>query len=112
MINTRLSIFKSVEHLIKEVRKHGDLNPNGFKDIIYAVILNDMREWAQYTNEEDVQKLDQILSDFILNHSTFLLERTDSNPYLYKNTNTPQDNTTWRRIWDNKDFQEVDINNM
>lgn len=108
MINTRSSIFVSLMRLITELTKHGDANPIGFKHVLYAIILNDMREWSQYfPNIENREKLDQILENYILNHKEFQIERFVDQKDLYRNVNTPQDNTTWSRVYDNDYFVQI-----
>lgn len=110
MINTRFSIFKSLMRKLKGLTKYGKTDPSGFKTILYGIILNDMKEWSEYIPDGNSEKLVKILNEYILNHKDFQIERFIDNPELYKNVNTPQDNTTWRRIWDNKDYKVGDLN--
>lgn len=110
MINTRISIFESIRNKIKQLKKHGGQETDGFKTIFYAVILNDMKEWAEYVpDEENRKKIVDILNRYILEHKDFQIERFVDEPDLYKNVNLPQDNTTWRRIWDNKNYKHFEL---
>lgn len=102
MINTRLSIFKTLEKLFKRLTKQADLNPEGFKTVLYAVILNDVKEWSEYFPDENYKKIVTILNDYILCNKIFMIDRFIDSPDLYVNTNTPQDNTTWREIKNKK----------
>lgn len=112
MINTRLSIFKTLQKKLKKASKHGDLDPAGFKNILYAVILNDMKEWSEYIPNMDSKKLVDILNRFLFEHKEFTLERFIADNDLYKNVNTPQDNTTWSRIWDIEDVKVLKKENV
>ncbi len=98
MINTRISIFKTLEKLFKRLTKQADLNPKGFKTVLYAVILNDVKEWSEYLPDDNYKKIVDILNDYILCNKVFNVDRFIDTPDLYVNTNTPQDNTTWREI--------------
>ena len=98
MIQTRLSIFKTLEKLFKRLMKQADQNPKGFKTVLYAVILNDLKEWSEYYPDGNYNKIVEILNDYILCNKIFEIERFIENPDLYVNVNTPQDNTTWREI--------------
>lgn len=110
MINTRLSIFKALKRMVTEIRKHGDMNPTGFKIVLYAMILNDMIEWSQYfPNYKNLKKFREILDSYILSHSEFPLERFVNNNDIYRNVNTPQDNTTWRQINNDKKINVIKI---
>lgn len=97
MINTTLTIFGSLRKKLNELTRHGKMDPNGFKDILYAVILNNMIKWADYIpKSEDSEKLTEILNNYILDHGSFIIERIPDQKYT--NTNTPQDNTDWQAI--------------
>ena len=71
MINTRLSIFKTLIKALDDLCKRARINTEGFRNILLAVIINDMKEWSEYRNpknrtSEDSEKLNQILTDFII----------------------------------------------
>lgn len=96
MINTRLSIYNSLKKLLNKLTKLAQYNPKGFKVILYAVILNDMKEWAEYIPTDDSAFLVDLLERYILCHPEFQIERfLEEERPKYVNVNTPQDNTTW-----------------
>lgn len=102
MINTRLSIYTSLKSLLNKLTKLAQYNPKGFKTILYAVILNDMKEWSEYIPTDDSAFLVDLLERYILCHPEFKIERfLEEERPKYVNVNTPQDNTTWDII-DNK----------
>ena len=107
MINTRISIFKSLKKAFRELSKHAKLNPSGFRNIMYAVILNDMKEWSEYIPTDDRDKIVEILNDYILEHKDFMIERFVEDPTMYRNVNTPQDNTTWSNVQDNANVKII-----
>jgi len=53
MIHTRLTIYKTLSKRIKELIKHAKYEKLDFKHILYAVILNDMKEWEEYIGEKE-----------------------------------------------------------
>ena len=101
MINTRLSIYNSLKKLLNKLNKLAQYNPKGFKTILYAVILNDMKEWSEYIPTDDSAFLVDLLERYILCHPEFQIERfLEEERPKYVNVNTPQDNTTWDIIDD------------
>lgn len=99
MIHTRKTIFKTLQKRIRELTKHANLSPKEFKQIMIAVILNDMKEWSEYIPKDDPNKIVKQLEDYLRNNC-FLIERIPENTYAYVNVNTPQTNDTWDRVWD------------
>ena len=107
MINTRLSIFKTLLKALDDLCKRAKINTEGFRNILLAVIINDMKEWAEYKTpknrtSEDGEKLNQILTDFIISHKEFKIERFIEDYSRYRNVNIVQNNKDWSRIWDNQ----------
>ena len=113
MINTRLSIFKTLIKALDDLCKRARINTEGFRNILLAVIINDMKEWAEYRTpknrtSEDSEKLNQILTDFIISHKEFKIERFIEDYNRYRNVNIAQNNKDWSRIWDNQYAKYID----
>ena len=113
MINTRLSIFKTLIKALDDLCKRAKINTEGFRNILLAVIINDMKEWAEYRTpknktSEDGEKLNQILTDFIISHKEFKIERFIEDYSRYRNVNIAQNNKDWSRIWDNQYAKYID----
>ena len=113
MINTRLSIYKTLLRALDDLCKRARINTEGFRNILLAVIINDMKEWAEYRTpknktSEDGEKLNQILTDFIISHKDFKIERFIEDYNRYRNVNTAQENKDWSRVWDNQYAKYID----
>ena len=113
MIHTRLSIFKTLIKALDDLCKRAKINTEGFRNILLAVIINDMKEWAEYRTpknktSEDGEKLNQILTDFIISHKEFKIERFIEDYSIYRNVNTKQGNRDWSRVWDNQYAKYID----
>ena len=113
MINTRLSIFKTLLKALDDLCKRAKINTEGFRNILLAVIINDMKEWAEYRTpknrtSKDSEKLDSILTDFIISHKEFKIERFIEDYSRYRNVNIAQNNKDWSRIWDNQYAKYID----
>ena len=101
MINTRLSIFTTLNKALDDLFKRARINTEGFRDILLAVIMNDLKQWAEYIPSGDSEKLNDLLTEYIISHKNFKIERFIEDECRYRNVNTEQDNTDWNRIWDN-----------
>ena len=108
MINTRLSIFKTLLKALDDLCKRAKINTEGFRNILLAVIINDMKEWSEYRTSKDSEKLDSILTDFIISHKEFKIERFIEDYARYRNVNIVQNNKDWSRIWDNQYDKYID----
>ena len=108
MINTRLSIFKTLIKALDDLCKRAKINTEGFRNILLAVIINDMKEWSEYRTSKDSEKLDSILTDFIISHKEFKIERFIEDYVRYRNVNIVQNNKDWSRIWDNQYAKYID----
>ena len=108
MINTRLSIFKTLIKALDDLCKRAKINTEGFRNILLAVIINDMKEWSEYRTSKDSEKLDSILTDFIISHKEFKIERFIEDYSRYRNVNIAQNNKDWSRIWDNQYAKYID----
>ena len=108
MINTRLSIFKTLIKALDDLCKRAKINTEGFRNILLAVIINDMKEWSEYRTSKDSEKLDSILTDFIISHKEFKIERFIEDYARYRNVNIAQNNKDWSRIWDNQYAKYID----
>lgn len=99
MIHTRDTIYTTLKKLLNKLTKLAQYNPKVFKNVIYAVIINDLKEWSEYVPTYDSNYLVDLLERYMLYHSEFDIKKfIDSNYYV--NVNTPQDNTTWYKIPD------------
>ena len=108
MINTRLSIFKTLIKALDDLCKRAKINTEGFRNILLAVIINDMKEWSEYRTSKDSEKLDSILTDFIISHKEFKIERFIEDYNIYRNVNTKQGNKDWSRVCDNQYDKYID----
>lgn len=108
MINTRLSIFNTLNKALDDLFKRARINTEGFRDILLAVIMNDLKEWSEYIPSKDSEKLNDLLTEYIISHKNFKIERFIENCSRYRNVNTPQDNNDWNRIWDNQYAKYID----
>ena len=108
MINTRLSIFKTLIKALDDLCKRAKINTEGFRNILLAVIINDMKEWSEYRTSKDSEKLNSILTDFIISHKEFKIERFIEDYSRYRNVNIAQNNKDWSRIWDNQYAKYID----
>ena len=108
MINTRLSIFKTLIKALDDLCKRARINTEGFRNILLAVIINDMKEWSEYRTSKDSEKLDSILTDFIISHKDFKIERFIEDYSRYRNVNIAQNNKDWSRVWDNQYAKYID----
>ena len=108
MIHTRLSILKTLLKALDDLCKRARINTEGFRNILLAVIINDMKEWSEYNSSGDSEKLDSILIDFIISHKEFKIERFIEDYSRYRNVNTAQENKDWSRVWDNQYAKYID----
>ena len=98
MIHTRKTIFKTLQKRIRELTKHA--NPEEFKKILLAVILNDLKEWSEYIPKDNPFIIEDLLNN-LLRDNCFIIERINNISHAsYVNVNTPQTNNTWQRVWD------------
>ena len=67
-----------------------------------------MKEWSEYRTSKDSEKLDSILTDFIISHKDFKIERFIEDYSRYRNVNIAQNNKDWSRIWDNQYAKYID----
>lgn len=99
MIHTRLSIYQTLVSRITALRKRAEYDPKEFKKILFAVILNDLKEWSEYIPTKDGSAIVAMLDEYLINNG-FKIERLPVGQLDYVNVNTPQTNNTWARIWD------------
>lgn len=102
MIDVEQTLLDTIIAQVNELRFHAHDDPNCWKKIIYLTILNDLYDWSYYREDKvEIQnKLKQLRIDFILKNPMFGIVHK---PYsgVYTNVNTPQNNDTWKRVWDN-----------
>lgn len=101
------TIQQSIIDTFGKLRYQAKDDPKAFKDILKIVILDDIIEWSNSASgmQSDLKKMQQKLRDlqiqFILCNSAFSKQYIDSET-AYVNVNTPQSNSTWKRVWDSE----------
>lgn len=122
MIDVKKTITSTIKDVIDKMRFVGEQNPQTLKKVMTLVVIDDIYDWAGYLDQP--QKIQKFLRDlrtrFIINNRELIMERapehfTDSagNPYVikpmqpYTNVNTPQNNDTWKRVWDAPEWDLV-----
>lgn len=105
MINNQETIYNSLKRQIRELTKHG--NSDGFRKLLYAYILFDLKDWAMMINPKDNEKLQAILTEFMLKNNEFLISRMPTDTSVYRNVNTPQTIYDWSRVWDIPYYNDI-----
>lgn len=101
------TIQQSIIDTFGKLRYQAKDDPKAFKDILKIIILDDIIEWSNSASgmQSDLKKMQQKLRDlqiqFILCNSAFSKQYIDSET-AYVNVNTPQSNSTWKRVWDSE----------
>lgn len=101
------TIQQSIIDTFGRLRYQAKDDPQAFKDILKIVILDDIIEWSNSASgmQPDLKKMQQKLRDlqtqFILCNPAFSKQYIDSET-AYVNVNTPQSNSTWKRVWDSE----------
>lgn len=101
------TIQQSIIDNFGKLRYQAKDNPKAFKDILKVVMLDDIIEWSASVlgMSPDLSRIQQKLKDlqmqFILCNSAFSKQYIDSET-AYVNVNTPQSNSTWKRVWDSE----------
>lgn len=110
MIDVNKTLLNAIVTQVNEMRFHANNDPKCWKKIIYLALLDDMYDWSFY-REDSVQiqsKLKELRTNFILNNPMFKIFNAPSIKF-YTNANVPQNNDTWKKIWDNEDVIEPEI---
>ena len=115
MIDVKKTITSSIKYYLMKLMKLGDNNLKVFKKIIYLIILDDIYEWSAYLDKPQpmMKKLKEMRINFIISNPEFIIEKNllafknafgetyvIKNLQPYVNVNTPQNNDTYKRIWD------------
>lgn len=104
MINVKGTIYSTLKTAFNNMRFLGQNNPRLLKKIMFLIVLDDIYDWSEYLEEnQSIQKrLQEMRTQFILCNPEFEICRF---PFIknYVNVNTPQTNSTWKRIWDDPD---------
>lgn len=102
MINVKDTIYSTIKDRVDKLRFLAVNDAKAFKKILYLIIMDDVYDWSSYIGgSQEVQDIIQHLRyDFIRHNEEFLIER-DIDASMYTNVNTPQNNNTWKRVWDN-----------
>lgn len=109
MIDIKATIFETIKDRFKKLRFLGQDNPKAFKKILYLIVLDDIYDWSNYLDDAQwvQKKLQSLRSDFVLKNKEFIVKTTSPNNY-YVNVNTPQTNSTWKRVWDSPNLVNAD----
>ena len=108
------TIQQSIIDTFGKLRYQAKDDPKAFKDILKIIILDDIIEWSNSASgmQSDLKKMQQKLRDlqtqFILCNPAFSKQYIDSE-LAYVNVNTPQSNSTWKRVWDSESCVNADI---
>ena len=97
MINVKGTIYKSIVHWVKQLRKLANNNTTAFKHIISLIVLDDMLDWADYLDaSQSVQKClkDKRLA-MIRQFKEFKTVNDCREAHFYVNVNLPQSTYTW-----------------
>lgn len=108
MINVKKTLASTIKDKVDRLRYLSENNPHIFKKILYLIILDDLYDWANYREDKiQIQEaLRQKRLDFIYNNTEFIIER-DQRYDFYTNVNLPQTESTWKRTWDQPNYQSI-----
>lgn len=101
------TIQQSIIDTFGRLRYQAKDDPKAFKNILKVVMLDDIIEWSasvlgMSSELSEIQsKLRDLQTQFILCNSAFSKQYIDSQT-AYVNVNTPQSNSTWKRVWDSE----------
>lgn len=100
MIDIKNTLFQTVKDKINRIRYQADDNTADFKIIILGIILDDLYDWGKYLelDEEKLNKIKKTRDSLLINNCVFLKNHIQDSNYV--NVNTPQNNDTWKRVWD------------
>lgn len=113
MIDANKTIYASLIDKIQRLRYQAQDSPKDFKSILRAIILTDILEWSAGLDlPQSLQdKLKQKQIDLFLCDPAFKVQYADTST-AYVNVNTPQTNSTWKRVWDSHNVSVVDPGNI
>lgn len=108
MIDANKTIYASLIDKIQRLRYQAQDSPKDFKSILRAIILTDILEWSAGLDlpQSLQEKLKQKQIDLFLCDPAFKVQYADTST-AYVNVNTPQTNSTWKRVWDSPNVTEV-----
>lgn len=111
MINIKKSLFDTVKHHIALLRKQAKNDPQIFKKILQAIIIDDMYEWThnRCESQEVQKKLKELRQKYLLNNCEFIIDRTIDRQ-IYGNVNVAQNIYTWQII--DEECKEVPTENI
>lgn len=107
------TIQQSIIDTFGRLRYQAKDDPKAFKNILKVVMLDDIIEWSASVLgmspdlSEIQQKLRDLQTQFILCSPAFSKQYIDSET-AYVNVNTPQSNSTWKRVWDSQNVMTLD----
>lgn len=108
MIDVNKTIYVSLIDKVQRLRYQAQDNPQDFKAILKAIILTDILEWSDGLDlpQSLQEKLKQKQLDLFLRDPAFKLQHISTNE-AYVNVNTPQTNSTWKRVWDSLNVTQI-----
>lgn len=109
MIDVNKTIYVSLIDKVQRLRYQAQDNPQDFKAILKAIILTDILEWSDGLDlpQSLQEKLKQKQLDLFLRDPAFKLQHISTDE-AYVNVNTPQTNSTWKRVWDSPHVTQID----
>ncbi len=101
MVDVNRTIYKNIIDRINALRYQAKDNPEVFKLILSLIILDWIIYWAEGLDESpyEIKQLIEKRNAILMHNSCLNIIYADTSS-AYTNTNTPQTNDTWKRIWD------------
>lgn len=103
MIDYAKTILSTIVDKINRLRYQAQDDSKAFKAVLQLIILDDMLEWAeQHESEQVLEKLYDLRHQFVMCSNIFNKEYSNPSTDPYINVNVPQTTDTWKRVWDSK----------
>lgn len=103
MIDYEKTILSTIVDKINRLRYQAQDDSKAFKAVLQLIILDDMLEWAeQHEPEQVLEKLYDLRHQFVMCSNIFNKEYSNPSTDPYINVNVPQTTDTWKRVWDSK----------
>lgn len=106
MINSRLTLYKSVINALNKLRYQAKDDKVGFKALLSGILVFDLLEWASNEPQYIQEHLFKLGSKLLRCNPIFSVEYADDSQ-AYVNVNTPQTIHTWKQVWDSPDVQTL-----
>lgn len=103
MIDYEKTILSTIVDKINRLRYQAQDDSKAFKAALQLIILDDLLEWAeQHEPEQVLEKLYDLRHQFVICSNIFNKEYSNPSTDPYINVNVPQTTDTWKRVWDSK----------